>query len=234
MEPGKLYVIATPIGNMGDITFRAVETLGMCDIVFCEDTRETGKILNAHSLKIQMRPLNEHAGKGAVASAVRVILEGKNAAYITDCGTPGISDPGGKFVSEARRAGITIVPIPGASALASILSVCGYPTKRVLFAGFLSKKDGRRRRELESFRGLGAVVVIYESPYRIKKLIAAAAQVFPNAGMLIGREMTKRFEEFIEGTAAELNADPARIKEKGEFTVAINLTEWKPAEESGD
>ena len=222
MEQGTLYMTATPIGNLGDMTFRAVEVLKSCDIIYCEDTRQTGKLLKAYSIDVRMKALNEHAKDAAIQGAVKIILEGADAAFVSDSGTPGVSDPGGRLVSAAREAGIKTVPLPGPSALAAVISVCGYPAKRVLFAGFLSKKEGRRVKELESFRDSEALIVLYESPYRIRKLLASISKVYPEARLFIGREMTKRFEEFIEGNVIELLESEEFVKEKGEFTVVIN------------
>jgi 16S rRNA (cytidine1402-2'-O)-methyltransferase len=222
MNKGKLYIIATPIGNMDDISFRAVKVLREeTDIIICEDTRQTGKLLNNLSIKKTKTSLHSHTGDAKIENLCRQISEGKSAAYLTDSGTPSISDPGSKLVSKARSMEIDIVPIPGASALTSIISVSGFPEKRVLFTGFLSKKEGKMKRELLEISSFPGILVIYESPYRIKKLLKILAEIFPEKSMIIGREMTKFYEEFYTGNAGELWEKSDEIKEKGEFTIAI-------------
>jgi 16S rRNA (cytidine1402-2'-O)-methyltransferase len=148
-------------------------------------------------------------------------VAGKSIAYVTDSGTPGISDPGSRLVAEARANAIPVCPVPGPSALAALASVSGFHGKRIMFAGFLSKKEGRRKKELMELRGFGGLIVLYESPYRIKKLLAAIAEVFPGRMVLIGREMTKFHEEFIFDTSRGMVDRIDGIIEKGEFAVAI-------------
>jgi 16S rRNA (cytidine1402-2'-O)-methyltransferase len=221
MEKGKLYIIATPIGNSEDITLRALRILREdVDCVFCEDTRRTGKLLNQYGIKCSIRSLHAHSTPAKIKSALSLLARGKTIAYCTDSGTPSVSDPGSALVSAARREGIEVIPLPGASALAAIVSVSGFPEKNIIFAGFLSKKEGKRRRELEKLKGHG-IIVLYESPYRIKKLIRSIAAVFPDSEMVIGREMTKLHEEFISGTTNDICENIDSILERGEFTVAI-------------
>ncbi len=222
MNKGKLYIVATPIGNMDDISFRAVKILKEeADIIICEDTRQSGKLLNNFSIKKTKTSLHSHTGDRKIDNICRQISEGKNAAYLTDSGTPSISDPGSRLVSRARSMNIHIVPIPGPSALTSIISVAGFPEKRLIFTGFLSKKEGKMKRELLELRSFKGILVIYESPYRIKKLLKILAEIFPGNRMIIGREMTKLFEEFYTGTAEELWENSDEIREKGEFTIAV-------------
>ncbi len=222
MTLGTLYIIASPIGNLEDITLRALRVLReQTDCVFCEDTRQTKKLLNHYSIDLPTRSLHAQSSDEKIESAVSLLKEGKSIAYITDSGTPGISDPGSTLVRRAREANLPVVPVPGPSALASIISVSGFPEKNVLFAGFLSKKEGKQKRELETLKSCRGVIVLYESPYRIKKLLKVINEVFPDSEVLLGREMTKMFEEFISGTAGELYERSDSIKEKGEFTVAI-------------
>ena len=147
--------------------------------------------------------------------------EGKSISYVTDSGTPGISDPGSILVSNARLNNIEIIPVPGPSALAAVISVSGFPGKNVFFAGFLRKKEGKRRKELERLKEIEGTIVIYESPYRIRKLLSLIREVFPGSDIVIGREITKIHEEFISGKIEEIDENLANIKEKGEFTVAI-------------
>jgi 16S rRNA (cytidine1402-2'-O)-methyltransferase len=223
MEQGTLYIIASPIGNLGDMTFRAVSILKeKIDAVYCEDTRQTKKLLNHYGINLPTRSLHTHSSEQKLDNAVDFMLEGHSAAYITDSGTPGISDPGSRLVAAARDRGITVCPIPGPSALAAIASVSGFHGKHIIFAGFLARKDGKRRKELTKLKEFPGLIIIYESPYRIKKLMPAIQEVFPGRQVLIGREMTKLFEEFIFGTSDELMINLDAIKEKGEFAVAIN------------
>jgi len=221
MEKGKLYIIATPIGNSEDITLRALRILREeVDCVFCEDTRRTLKLLNRYGIKCPVRSLHAHSTPAKIKSALSLLIQGKTIAYCTDSGTPSVSDPGSVLVSAARTEGIDIIPLPGASALAAMVSVSGFPEKNIIFAGFLSKKEGKRRRELEKLKGHG-IIVLYESPHRIKKLIRSIAAVFPDSEMVIGREMTKLHEEFISGTTNGICENIDSIPERGEFTVAI-------------
>ncbi|MBN1531673.1 MAG: 16S rRNA (cytidine(1402)-2'-O)-methyltransferase [Spirochaetes bacterium] len=222
MSPGTLYIIASPIGNLEDMTHRAVRVLREeVTRVYCEDTRQTKKLLDHYGIQIPLRSLHAHSPQHRVDELMSVLASGESAAYITDSGTPSVSDPGSVAVREARKRGIPVTPLPGPSALAAIVSVAGFPETTVLFAGFLSKKDSRRRRELAAFMHIPGIIVIYESPYRIKKTLVAVGEVYPGAEVVIGREMTKYFEEYLHGTIEEICAGIDGLKEKGEFTVAI-------------
>lgn len=213
----------TPIGNIEDITLRALRILREeADLVYCEDTRQSRKLLDAYDINLPARSLHAHSPAGRIEEACRELLDGKNIVYMTDAGTPGLSDPGSRLAAAARARNIPVVPLPGASALAALVSAAGFPEKAVIFAGFLSKKPGRRIHELEKLREFPGIIIIYESPYRIRKLIEAIAQVFPESSVVIGREMTKHFEEFISGTGTELLARIETVTEKGEFAVAVH------------
>ncbi|MGB4269547.1 MAG: 16S rRNA (cytidine(1402)-2'-O)-methyltransferase [Spirochaetota bacterium] len=219
---GKLYIIATPIGNMEDITLRALRILKEeTDIVYCEDTRQTAKLLNHYGISLPIRSLHTHSSKAQLDKAIQELSSGKSISYCTDSGTPAISDPGWQLVAFARDNGIRIVPVPGPSAVTALLSVCGFPCSQFYFAGFLSKKDGKRTRQLQELSALDAIIVIYESPYRITKLLHAIAQIMPKAHIAIGREMTKHFEEFIFCRADEIEEITATLTQKGEFIVAV-------------
>jgi 16S rRNA (cytidine1402-2'-O)-methyltransferase len=234
MNKPTLYVIATPIGNLDDITLRALRVLKEeVSAVFCEDTRQTKKLLSHFEIDIPSFPLHAHSSEGALDKALSFLEQGKSIAYVTDCGTPAVSDPGSRLVHTARSTGYNISPLPGASALTAILSVCGFSGKSSVFGGFLSKKEGRRRKELASLAQLEGIIVIYESPHRILKTLASIDSVFPGRPILIGREMTKMFEEFIPGTAASLSA-PGIVKEKGEFAIAIDNTADQTEKEFDD
>ena len=221
-EPGTLYIIGTPIGNMEDITLRALRILSeKADAVFCEDTRQTRKLLNAHGISIPAYSLHEHTSIAKINDTVKRLEQGASFAYVTDCGTPAVSDPGSRLVNEARSRGIAVSPVPGPSALSAIVSVCGFPEKNILFSGFLSKKEGKRKNELKRLGLFRGIIVIYESPHRIRKCLKNICEIFPDSDILIGREMTKIHEEFISGTGREIESIIESVIEKGEFTIAI-------------
>ena len=222
---GVLYIVATPIGHLGDITLRALETLKSVDIVAAEDTRHTLQLLNAHGIVkrlISCRAANEAASADGI---VKLLGEGKNIAYCTDAGTPGLSDPGAVLVAAVRAAGYTIVPIPGASAFASLISVGGFGGRTVTFDGFLSVKSGKRQKRVDELLGRNEAFILYESPFRIVKLLQAIADTEPGRNVVVAREMTKSHEEFLSGTAlAVLNDLKARPIIKGEFAVLVSGT----------
>ena len=218
-----LYIVGTPIGNLSDITYRALETFKTVDVIACEDTRHTLQLLNHFEIKkplISCRAQNEQT---AAQKIVHLLDEGQNVAYASDAGTPGISDPGAVLVDVARAAGHTIVPIPGACAFVSLASVAGSGGKSLLFEGFLSPKPGRRRSRLRELMATGFAFVLYESPFRIVKLLADIADIQCERRIVVGRELTKLHEEIVEGTAAEVLEDFAgRSKILGEFAVFVS------------
>ena len=219
---GKLYIIATPIGNLEDITLRALRILKEeTDIVYCEDTRQTAKLLHHYGIQVPTRSLHTHSSMAKLQGIIQELQSGKTIAYLTDSGTPAISDPGGQLVVLARENNIPVIPVPGPSAVTTILSVCGFPLTKFYFAGFLSKKEGRRKNQLQELSNIDAIIVLYESPYRITKLLHAIAEVMPQAQILIGREMTKHFEEFIYCTSNQIEEITAKLTQKGEFVVAV-------------
>ena len=218
-----LYIVGTPIGNLGDITYRALETFKTVDVIACEDTRHTLQLLNHFEIKkplISCRAQNEQT---AAQKIVHLLDEGQNVAYASDAGTPGISDPGAVLVDVARAAGHTIVPIPGACAFVSLASAAGSGGKSLLFEGFLSPKPGRRRSRLRELMATGFAFVLYESPFRIVKLLTDIADIQCERRIVVGRELTKLHEEIVEGTAAEVLEDFAgRSKILGEFAVFVS------------
>ncbi len=223
MAAGQLYVIATPIGNMEDITLRALRILREeIDIVLCEDTRQTRKLLRHYDINLPAYAIHAHTTAARIERAVHEMNTGKNAAYMTDSGTPGVSDPGAVLVAAARKENISIIPLPGPSALSTLISISGFPGKEIIFAGFLSKKDGKRKKELLKYRELDGIIVIYESPHRIDKLLAAINDIYPDAQLVVGRELTKMYEETITGRAADILENLDSITRKGEFAIAIN------------
>ncbi|UTC89409.1 16S rRNA (cytidine(1402)-2'-O)-methyltransferase [Treponema denticola] len=219
---GILFVVATPIGNLKDISFRALETFQEADFIACEDTRHTLGLLTHYEISkplISCRAVNEASASEKI---VKLLDEGKKVAYASDAGTPAISDPGSILVRMAREAGHTIIPIPGASAFGAIMSIAGTYDKTVVFEGFLSPKAGKRKRRLQELFDFGAGFVLYESPYRIVKLLADIAEIDSNRELIVGRELTKLHEEIIKGPAAEvLQNFEKRPSIKGEFSVFV-------------
>ncbi|WP_041611296.1 16S rRNA (cytidine(1402)-2'-O)-methyltransferase [Treponema primitia] len=218
-----LYIIGTPIGNLGDISFRAVETLKTVDLVACEDTRRTLKLLSHLGLRI---PLISCRAQNEAAAAEKIILslsEGKNVAYASDAGTPGVSDPGAVLAYLVAEAGYQVIPIPGPSAFASLVSVAGGMDKTVIFEGFLSPKAGRRRSRLKELLDTEAAFVLYESPFRVLKLLEDLADLDNERYICVGREMTKIHEEYLRGSVAEvLLILEEKTKQIGEFSVFVS------------
>ena len=218
-----LYIVGTPIGNLGDITYRALETFKSVDVIACEDTRHTLQLLNHFEIKKPLVSCRAQNEQSAAQKIVHLLDEGQNVAYASDAGTPGISDPGAVLVDVARAAGHEIVPIPGACAFVSLASVAGSGGKTLLFEGFLSPKPGRRRSRLRELMVAGFAFVLYESPFRIVKLLADIADIQCDRRIVVGRELTKLHEEIVEGTAAEVLEDFAgRSKILGEFAVFVS------------
>ena len=217
---GILFVVATPIGNLKDISFRALETFQEADFIACEDTRHTLGLLTHYEISkplISCRAVNEASASEKI---VKLLDEGKKIAYASDAGTPAISDPGSILVRTAREAGHTIIPIPGASAFGAIMSIAGTYDKTVVFEGFLSPKAGKRKRRIQELFDFRAGFVLHESPYRIVKLFADIAEINSNRELIVGRELTKLHEEIIKGPADEvLHNFEKRPSIKGEFSV---------------
>lgn len=227
-NPASLYIISSPIGNPEDITFRAIRILrDVVDIIYCEDTRQTGKVLSYHGISKPLRSLHMHSDEKKIYSLVDEIRNNKNIGYMTDSGTPGLSDPGSKIVSIARKEGVNIIPVPGVSALTALVSVSGFPEKTILFAGFLSKKPGKRVNELNRLKVHEGIIVVYESPHRIKKTLKDIGEVFPGREIVIGREMTKKFEEYIQFNSGVMDSVLASLSEKGEFAIGVLNRELK-------
>jgi len=217
-----LYIVATPIGNLGDITYRALETFKAVDVIACEDTRHTLQLLTHFGIRkplVSCRARNEDFAARKIISALD---DGQNVAYASDAGTPALSDPGSVLVRAAREAGHTVVPIPGPSAFATLLSVSGSWDKTVVFEGFLSPKPGRRKRRLGELLAMDAGFVLYESPFRILKLLTDLAEIDGTRDVVVGREMTKLHEEIVSGPVGEVLANfAAREKILGEFAVCV-------------
>jgi 16S rRNA (cytidine1402-2'-O)-methyltransferase len=218
-----LYIIGTPIGNLGDISFRAVETLKTADVVACEDTRRTLKLLSHLGIRVKMLSCRAQNEEFAASKVIAALNQGQTVAYASDAGTPALSDPGATLARLAAKAGHTVIPIPGPSAFAALLSVSGGRDKTIVFEGFLSPKAGRRKSRLRELMALDAAIVLYESPFRILKLLGDIAEIDDNRYICIGREMTKIHEEYLRGPVSEILADLAQKKEQiGEFSVFLS------------
>ncbi len=211
----RLYVVATPIGNLGDITLRALETLKEVDLVACEDTRHTLQLLNHFEIKKPLLSFHQHSKIQKVEQIISSIKAGQTVALVTDAGTPGISDPGQILIAAAYEAEIEVIPIPGVSAVATLVSVSGLKNNEFDFVGFLPHKKGRQTKLREIVQS-SKPVVLYESPYRIKKLIKELLEMGGDQTVVVGRELTKKFEEIYRGRLSEVLS---QIKEKGEFVV---------------
>ncbi|PIQ83952.1 MAG: 16S rRNA (cytidine(1402)-2'-O)-methyltransferase [Candidatus Omnitrophica bacterium CG11_big_fil_rev_8_21_14_0_20_63_9] len=218
---GTLYVIATPIGNLGDITVRALEILKTVDVIACEDTRQTAKLLQRYDLHTPLRRLDDHTERAQAPKLVEWMAQGASIALVSDSGTPLISDPGWLLVRHAIDAGVTVVPIPGPSAMLSALVVSGLPTDRFVFEGFLPVKSGARKKRLEALREGGRTAVLYESPHRVVKTLEAIREVFGDAQMSVSRELTKQFEETRRGSASELLEHFTAHPPRGEFVLVL-------------
>ena len=219
LEPG-LYIVATPIGNLGDITRRAVDVLARCDGVACEDTRVTGKLLRHLGVSKPMWRYDDHAGERDRARLVES-LQTRAVALVSDAGTPLVSDPGYRLVREARAAGIPVTSLPGPSAPVMALTLSGLPNDRFLFAGFLPNKDKARREALEEFAAVDTTLVFFETAPRLLKSLAAIESALPGRTVAVARELTKAFEECRTGAPADLSAHYEAHPPKGEIVLLI-------------
>ena len=221
LTPATLYLVATPIGNLEDITLRALRTLRECDVIAAEDTRRTGQLLNYFGIS---RPLLSYFRFNEAKRSEEILqrlARGEKIALVTDAGTPGISDPGERVVQAAIAAGLRVEPVPGPCALIAAITASGLATEEFHFVGFLPVKSGQRRKKLESLRETSGTLAFYESPHRIDKLLAELNELFPTATIVLAREVTKKFEEFLRGAPAELMETAKKRSLKGEFVVLV-------------
>ncbi len=219
---GTLYVIATPIGNLEDVTFRAVETLKSLDLLLCEDTRVTRRLLDRYNIEVRTESYREQVHFQKITHVAELLREGKRVGIVSDAGTPGISDPGFRLVRDVLAAvpDTTVVPIPGPSAVVAALSVSGLPSDSFVFLGFPPHKKGRSALFKEAM-SQDRTTVLYESTHRIEKALAEIAALDPNRQLAVGRELTKMFETVYRGTAAEVMAALEMTSTKGEFVIVI-------------
>ncbi|RKR02504.1 16S rRNA (cytidine1402-2'-O)-methyltransferase [Kushneria sinocarnis] len=224
-EPGEgaLYVVATPIGNLDDLSVRAGEVLGRADLIAAEDTRHSARLLAHLGIRASLLSLHEHNEAARVERLREAVAAGQQVALISDAGTPLISDPGFRVVRELRDAGLPVVPVPGPCALVTALSAAGLPTDRFLFEGFLPARSGARRNRLEAVSELPVTLVFYEAPHRIRALLEDVGVVFGEREVVVARELTKTFETFLSGSAGQLVERMAADSNqtRGEFVVMI-------------
>lgn len=224
-----LYVVATPIGNLEDITLRALRILGSADVVLCEDTRVTKHFLHAHGIDSEVRSFHAHSSLRDVEKILEMLQSGKTLALVSDAGTPGISDPAYVLVQRTLQEEIEVVPIPGPAAFLTALMAGGVPTNHFLYLGFLPLKKGRKTL-LDSFETMPYTVVFYESKHRILKTLSELAERFPDRYLSMGRELTKLHETFYRGTTLEVMEKFNALKEqhKGEFVLMLAPDGWEP------
>jgi 16S rRNA (cytidine1402-2'-O)-methyltransferase len=217
-----LFVVATPIGNLGDITLRAVEALKSADVIAAEDTRHSGLLLKHLEIKKPFVSYHEHNEAARTTELVERLGRGENVALITDAGMPGLSDPGLRLIRECIKRELPFTIIPGASSILMALLGSGFSTEKFSFRGFLPVKSGQRQRELRAAAEREETAIFFESPYRLTKTLAACIDIIPERQLCVARELTKKFEEFRRGTASELSAHYQAHPPKGEIVLVIS------------
>jgi 16S rRNA (cytidine1402-2'-O)-methyltransferase len=217
----ELYVVATPIGNLEDVTYRAVKTLSEVDLIAAEDTRQTRKLLDRYQIKTPLTSYHKFNIKSKTGHLVEEIKAGKKLALVTDSGMPGISDPGYELIREAIENNIRVIPLPGPSAAVTALAVSGLPTEKFIFLGFLPKKPGKRRKALKDLLDFDGSIILYESPFRIVKCLEDILSQLGDREVAIGRELTKIYEEIIRGKTSEIIERFKTKSPKGEMVVII-------------
>jgi 16S rRNA (cytidine1402-2'-O)-methyltransferase len=229
--PGRLYVVSTPIGNLEDITYRAVRILKEADWIACEDTRTTRRLLDHYAIETRTISYHEHNETERAAELIARIEQGESGALVSDAGTPLLSDPGYRLVHAAAQAGVRIEPLPGASALLAALVVSGLPTDQFHFGGFLPPKQGQRQRLLETLADEAATLIFYEAPHRILESLEDIGAVLGTRDIVAARELTKMYEEILRGTATEIAAAlSTRDSIRGEFVILIGKSLAPPVE----
>jgi len=219
--PGTLYIVATPIGNLEDISLRALRVLKEADLIAAEDTRRTKKLLARYDISTPLTSYYDEIEREKAAELVKQLENGKNIALVSDAGTPTLSDPGFRLVREAIRAGAPVVPVPGASALLAVLSASGLPTDRFVFEGFLPTKRRERREKLQEVAQEPRTLVFYEAPHRLRDTLSDMLEIFGDREAVFGREVTKAYEEFVRGSLSAALAAIDRKEPRGEITLAV-------------
>jgi 16S rRNA (cytidine1402-2'-O)-methyltransferase len=235
--PGTLYVVSTPIGNLADVTLRALEVLRSVDRIACEDTRVTLKLLNHHGIRKRLLSFHARSGGKAAGRILEMLREGASVAYVTDSGTPTVSDPGGVLAARVLDAGLRVVPVPGPSAVHAALAASGIPYSEYLFTGFLSSRRSRRRKRLLQVAGMDIVLVAYESPHRILAFLRDALEVLGDLPVCVSREITKRFETHYRGRISQVLQRIQEEGPRGEYTVVLDARKAggkKSRPENGD
>ena len=231
--PQTLYVVATPIGNLADMTLRALAVLSKADVVCAEDTRVTSQLLSAYGIQARLLSVREHNEQQMAEKVIAALAEGKTVAQVSDAGTPAVCDPGARLVESVREAGFAVVPVAGASAVMAALSVAGVADSTFYFAGFLPAKAGERQKRLAGWQEADFPVVMFETPHRIEATLADMQALFPERRLMLGREISKTFETFLSGTVTDL---VARLQEdnnqsRGEMVLVLHPAALR--EESG-
>jgi 16S rRNA (cytidine1402-2'-O)-methyltransferase len=219
---GTLYLVATPIGNLQDISFRALETLKTVDVIACEDTRHTQKLLNHYSIKNRLVSYHEHNETERAAELAELLANGKSVAVVSDAGTPAICDPSFRIVEKAHELGAPVVPVPGAVAFVNALIASGLPTDSVFFGGFLPSKKSERRRRLDEVKDIPATLVFYETPHRIEKSLADALEILGDRKAALARELTKMHEEIVTGDLSAIFFKVSGNPPKGELVLLFD------------
>ncbi len=219
-DKGHLFVVGTPIGNLEDITLRAISTLQNVDLILAEDTRNSKKLLSAHNIDTKMMSYHEHSNEKETKKIISLLLDGKNLALISDAGTPTISDPGYGLIRDCIKKEIKIIPIPGASAITTAMSVSGLPSDSFTFFGFLPPKKGRIKK-IKELLNVDNTIILFESPFRLEKTLNQLKEYLGNRSVVVGRELTKLYEEIIRGNLEDVIKYFSKSKVKGEIVIMI-------------
>tara|TARA_B100000212_G_scaffold331950_1_gene299668 strand:+ start:185 stop:877 length:693 start_codon:yes stop_codon:yes gene_type:complete len=217
---GKLFVVGTPIGNLADITYRAIDVLNNVEFIFAEDTRVSKKLLNHYSIDKKIYSYHDYSRDSEVVNLINILVDGSNVALISDAGTPTISDPGYRLIRKCIKKGIDVIPIPGPSAVTAALSVAGLPSDSFTFIGFLPQKKGRVKK-IEQLNDIENTIIVFESPHRILKTLNQFLEILGNRQVVIGRELTKLYEEIIRGNLKEVIQRISDKSLKGEIVIMI-------------
>lgn len=220
-SPGRLFVVGTPIGNLEDVTFRALRTLKEADLIACEDTRRAQTLLNHYAIRTPTVSYHEHNEMTRAPELILQLEEGSHIALVSDAGMPGISDPGYRLVHLAIRHGIAVIPIPGVTAFVAALSAAGLPVEEFHFVGFLPSRRGARQKALEALKNQPATLIFYEAPHRVLEMLRDAQAILGDRSAVVAREVTKIYEEFLRGSLSELLTSLKSKPVKGELTVLV-------------